>query len=171
MHWKHFPCRKMDGPIVNLEAFRGLQEHLHNNYQVRGLDLGSCSLHTVHNVYKAGLMASKWRLDILLSSVSRLFLDAPARREDFVAVTGQSLFPLKLCAHQWIENIPVIERVLLLWSDVREYVEVARSKEMILPNCASFQNLVDFCSDLLVVAKLKFALAFAVTHQPFLTNF
>lgn len=161
----------MDGPNVNLKALKGLQEHLHKNYQVRCLDLGSCSLHTVHNAYKAGLTASKWRLDVLLSSVSRLFLDAPARREDFVAVTGQSLFPLKFCAHRWIENVPVIERVLLLWSDVKEYVEVARSKEVNLPKCASFQNLVDFCCDPLVIAKLKFALAVAVALQPFLTLF
>lgn len=117
----------MNGPNVNLKAFKGLQEHLHKNYQVRCLDLGSCSLHTVHNAYKAGLTVSEWRLDVLLSSVSRLFLDAPARREDFVAVTGQSLFPLKFCAHRWIENVPIIERVQLLWSDVKEYVEVARS--------------------------------------------
>lgn len=62
----------MDGPNVNLKAFKGLQEHLHKNYQVKCLDLGSRSLHTVHNAYKAGLTASKWRLDILLSSVRRL---------------------------------------------------------------------------------------------------
>lgn len=153
----------MDGPNVNLKAFKGLQEHLHKKYQVRCLDLGSC--------IKAGLTASKWRLDVLLSSVSRLFLDAPARREDFVAVTGQSPFPLKFCAHRWIENVRVIEQVLLLWSDVKEYVEVARSKGVNLPKCASFQNLLDFCCDPLAIAKLKFALAVAVALQPFLTVF
>lgn len=48
---------------------------------------------------------------------------------------------------------------------------MARSKEVNLPKCASFQNLVDFCCDPLAIAKLKFALAVAVALQPFLTVF
>lgn len=36
----------MDGPNVNLKFFRGLQEHLQQNYQVQCVDLGTCGLHT-----------------------------------------------------------------------------------------------------------------------------
>lgn len=161
----------MDGPNVNLKAFRLVQEHLQQNYQVRCLDLGSCGLHTVHNAYKAGVAASKWGLDFLLSSLSTLFHDAPARREDFTTVTGQTLFPHKFVAHRWVENIPVIERALLLWLDLKKYLESARKKEVNLPKCASFQCLSDFCADSLVLAKLNFALGVAMILQPFLVEY
>lgn len=95
------PLRKivqvsMDGPNVNLKLFRSLQADLLENHQVQCVDLGTCGLHTVHNAYKAGNVASKSGLDVLLSSVCTLFDSSPARREDFQKVTGQSTFPLKL---------------------------------------------------------------------------
>ncbi|KAL3180412.1 hypothetical protein MRX96_008975 [Rhipicephalus microplus] len=49
----------MDGPNVNLKCFRGMQEYLQQNHQVQCLDLGTCGLHTIHNAYRAGVVASK----------------------------------------------------------------------------------------------------------------
>ncbi|XP_077545839.1 uncharacterized protein LOC144158676 [Haemaphysalis longicornis] len=161
----------MDGPNVNLKFFRGLQEYLQQNYQVQCVDLGTCGLHIVHNAFRAGLTASHWGLDTLLSSLSALFEDSPARREDFTAVTGQTTFPLKYVAHRWVENVPVMERALFLWSDVKKYIESARRKEVNLPKCASFQNLCNFSTDPLVPAMLHFALGVAKIATPFLTEY
>ncbi|XP_049270810.1 uncharacterized protein LOC125758087 [Rhipicephalus sanguineus] len=161
----------MDGPNVNLKFFRSFQKHLHENYQVNCLDLGTCGLHVVHNAYRAGVTASKWGLDILLSSLGVLFQDSPARREDFSMVTGKTMFPLRYVAHRWVENVPVIERALALWPDVAMYIESARRKEVNQPKCASFQNLHNFCGDPLIQAKLNFALAIALILKPFLTEY
>lgn len=68
----------MDGPNVNLKCFRGMQDYLQKNHQVQCLNLGTCGLHTIHNAYRAGVVASKWGLENLLSSLSAMFHDAPA---------------------------------------------------------------------------------------------
>lgn len=59
----------MNGPNVTLKLFRSLQADLLGNHQVQCVNLGTCGLHRVHNAYKAGAVASKWGLDVLLSSV------------------------------------------------------------------------------------------------------
>nr|XP_037269779.1 uncharacterized protein LOC119161427 [Rhipicephalus microplus] len=123
----------MDGPNVNLKCFRGMQEYLQQNHQVQCWDLGTCGLHTIHNAYRAGVLASKWGLENLLSSLSAIFHDAPARREDFSTVTGQVTFPLNFAPHRWVENVPVIERAITLWGDVQKYVACAKKKELNLP--------------------------------------
>ncbi|KAL3205778.1 hypothetical protein MRX96_052930 [Rhipicephalus microplus] len=110
----------MDGPNVNLKCFRGMQEYQQQNHQVQCLDLGTCGLHTIHNAYRAGGVASKWGLENLLSSLSAIFHDAPARREDFSTVTGQVTFPLNFASHRWVENVPVIERAITLCGDVQK---------------------------------------------------
>ncbi|KAH7980690.1 hypothetical protein HPB49_018257 [Dermacentor silvarum] len=68
----------MDGPNVSLKFFRNMQVHLQETHQVQCVDLGTCGLHTIHNAYRAGVGASKWGIDVLLSSLSALFQDSPA---------------------------------------------------------------------------------------------
>ncbi|KAM7298551.1 uncharacterized protein ISCGN_019145 [Ixodes scapularis] len=161
----------MDGPNVNLKFFRNMQVHLQEHHQVQCVDLGTCGLHTIHNAFRAGVVASKWGIDILLTSLSALFRDSPARREDFFTVTNQDTFPLHFVAHRWVENTLVIERALLLWNDVKKYVESARSKQESLPKCASFDNVYSFCRDPLLPAKLNFALRVAFILQLFLKDY
>ncbi|CAN7940621.1 unnamed protein product [Ixodes hexagonus] len=159
----------MDGPNVNLKFFKNFQAHLQQTYQVQCVDIGTCGLHTMHNDYRTGITASKWGIDCLLSSLSALFEGSPARREDFSTVTGQETFPPKFVAHRWLDNVPVIERALLLWCDIKKFIDAARSKEVNLPKCRSFQNSYEFCSDALLPAKLNFALGVAMALKPFLT--
>ncbi|XP_029845476.2 uncharacterized protein LOC115328421 [Ixodes scapularis] len=161
----------MDGPNVNLKFFKNFQVHLQEAYQVLCVDIGTCGLHTMHNAYRAGIAASRWGLHCLLSSLSALFESSPARREDFTTVTGQETSPLKFVPHRSVENVAVIERALSLWCDIKKFVEAARSKEVNLPKCGSFQNLVEFCSDSLVPAKLNFALGVAMALKPFLMEY
>ncbi|XP_077484032.1 uncharacterized protein LOC144094048 [Amblyomma americanum] len=161
----------MDGPNVNLKCFKNLQSHLQNNYQVQCLELGTCGLHTLHNAYRAGVGASKWCLDTLLSSLSGLFHDAPARRDDFASVTGQTTYPLNFVSHRWVENVPVIERAILSWPHVSKYVQCTRVKQVSLPKCIAFQRVCDACADPLTPAKLQFALGIAMIFKPFLTEY
>lgn len=142
----------MDGLNVNIKFFRNVQVHFQENHQVQCVHLGTCGPHTVHNAYKASVAASEWGIDVLLSSMSAPFHDSPARRDDFSTVTNQDKFPLSSVAHRWVENTAVIERALLLWYDLKKYVETARSKQVSLPKCASFENVHSFCRDSLTLA-------------------
>ena len=38
-----------------------------------------------------------------------LLRNSPARRDDFITVTGCILFPLKSCSTMWLEDVPVAE--------------------------------------------------------------
>lgn len=81
-----------------------MQVHLQENNQVQCVDLGMCGLRTLHNAYRAGVAASKWGIDILLTSLSALFQDSPARREGLSTGTIQDTFSLHFVAHQWVEK-------------------------------------------------------------------
>lgn len=119
-----FPMSKivqlsMDGPNVNWSLFHKFQQHMKNDFQVQCLDTGSCGLHTVHNAYKGGMHATGWPVDTYLSSLFSLFHDALARREGFVRENGNSVFPLPFVSHRWIENVPVLERALATWKQLK----------------------------------------------------
>lgn len=75
---------------------------------VKMLQTGSCGLHVLHNAFRAGCMASHFDLEEFLSRLYSLFEDCPARREDFIEVTGQNKFPLKFCAHRYYAQNPCI---------------------------------------------------------------
>ena len=94
----------MDGPSVNWKAYNQLHCELKDNFKSGLLHVGSCGLHTLHNAFKKGCAATKWQIDSFLSSAYYLFKDSPARREDYITVTGCNTFPLKFCSHRWLEN-------------------------------------------------------------------
>ena len=52
------------------------------------IDLGSCGLHTVHNAFKHGEKASDWQLKKLMSSMSKIYHEAPGRRADYKTVNN-----------------------------------------------------------------------------------
>ena len=62
-------------------------------------------------------MLPGWQVSSFLSSLYYLFKDAPARREDFVTISGSSLMPLKFVSHRWLEN----------WNGLKESVYWKRS--------------------------------------------
>lgn len=161
----------MDGPSVNWSFFRKFQKHLESRFQVKCLDIGSCGLHTVHNALKAGIKASNWGIDSFLSSLSYLFHNSPARREDYAEVTGKDIFPLNFVPCRWVENVPVLERAVEIWNVVGSYIEAAENKAVTLPKCTSFENLQHFRQDPLLLAKLHFTLNIALVFQPFLVEY
>ena len=55
---------------------------------------GSCSLHVVHERFEKGAKDPGWNLDNTLRSLWQYFHDTPARREDFIQITGRYLFLL-----------------------------------------------------------------------------
>lgn len=68
-----------------------------------------------------------------MSSLYWLFQDSPARREDFVSITGSSVFPKQFCSHRWVENVTVIERALEMWSDVKQRVASVKHEKAQTP--------------------------------------
>ena len=54
----------------------------------------------------------------ILKGLYTLFNDTPARRSDYIDVTGSNLFPKSFCATRWIEDSDAAERAVEIWDDI-----------------------------------------------------
>lgn len=94
------------------------------------LELGSCSLHTVHGALPSRLQKSGWELDRLLQALFYLFDRAPARQEDYTVNTKSQVFSLQFCSTGWFEDMSVAERAIGIWPDVVKYVTEMQMKKI-----------------------------------------
>ncbi|KAH6935107.1 hypothetical protein HPB50_003423 [Hyalomma asiaticum] len=161
----------MDGPNVNFKFLRSLKEELRESDESHILDIGSCGLHVINGAYKAGHVASGWDLVSFLRSTYNLFKCVPARRADFVSLTGCSKFPMKFCAVRWPENSTVICRALEILPHLIVFVQQCKEKAHKRPTCSSYKVVEEAVSDELLSAKLAFALSIAEELEPFLREF
>jgi hypothetical protein len=114
------------------------------------------------------------------------FKDSPARRTSFLAVVGDSLFPLKFCQCRWIENSPVAERALALWPNITKYINAheegtistvggsfLQEKQQKLKRLANkwFEVLESAVKDPLFVTKLHFYKCISDEIKPFLCRY
>lgn len=88
----------MDGPNVNLKFFEMLQEEHGELYGGKQLAVvGTCGLHTVHNVLKYGF--SSWQIEKILRALHTLFLNVPACLNEILIINV--LFTFVSNGHYW----------------------------------------------------------------------
>ena len=79
------------------------------------IELGSCSIHIVHNTFADGLGQFGKEIDQLCVDLHSLFKYSAARREDFRKVqTELELVPANLCRLTFLAYIHVVSGLLLL---------------------------------------------------------
>ena len=161
----------MDGPNVNQKVFKDLSGLVQEQVNHILLNIGSCGLHTIHNSFKSGAEASGWEIIDVLSSLYYLFKETPARREDFLTITGNSKLPLKFCGHRWLENVPAAERAIEIWPHILLYFDAIKKGKVDQPSCKSFKTLVAREKDNLLLAKLHCFVFIAKIMRPFLIRF
>ena len=160
----------MDGPNVNWKFYRDLFQERRGEELTDLLNIGSCGLHVVHGLFQRGAKQSGWNLANILRSLWQVFHVVPARREDFIQITGSDVFPLQFCQHRWVEDIKVADRALQIWPHVDKYVKTV-AKEGRAPTSVSFFTLISACDDVLIQTKLQFFVSVAKPMQEFLTKF
>ena len=111
------------------------------------LNISSCGLHIVHGGLQKGVNESGWKLGHLMRSLWQLFHDTPARHEDFVKLTGSTVFPLKLCPHRWVKDVVVAARVHQMWPNIKKYVSSFRATPKQAPQTASYATIKEACED------------------------
>jgi len=104
----------MDPSNVNI-----MDDEISSMYNTNLLDVGTCGLHVINGAFKDGSVKSQWPIQNLLLSLYRLFKDTPARRDNFISVTASEKLPLKFCAHRWLGNVSVAERVVEIWPHIK----------------------------------------------------
>ncbi|XP_043468991.1 uncharacterized protein LOC122503272 [Leptopilina heterotoma] len=161
----------MDGPHVNWKLIRLFNSELRlPPDSPKLLELGSCGLHGVNGAFKTGIKKTEWNLDAFLRASYNLFKQVPARRGDFVKITGCKEFPLKFCQVRWTENSKVARRIENILPHLIKYVDHAKSTKK-EPTCNSFTIVADALTDKLLPAKLSFFRSLAEDLEPFLTEF
>ena len=134
--------------------------------------MGSCSLHVVHGAFHSGMLKTSWGIDSVLKALHNLFSESPAKREDFIKMTGTETFPLPFCGHRWLENKQVAERALEIWPHITTYIrETLKKPKSQVPTSNSFKTVNSAIQDPLLRAKLAFFASTAGLMQPYLQVF
>ena len=85
----------MDGPNINWEVLRKLDDTLVEDGHNKMLNIGSCAQHVIHGAFQIGSSKTEWQLNKIMKVMFSLFQDFPARRDVFKSVTGTDIFPLR----------------------------------------------------------------------------
>lgn len=148
----------MDGPAVNWKLLRIFQEDKSQEDPdaPKMINLGSCGLHVLHGSFQDGERETGCKVGDVLRSLWQMFHDSPARRADFIEVTKTTTFPLKFCAHRWVEDLAVAEWAVEVWPAVQQYIsshqKLPKSK---VPSSASYCTVKGGTADPLFQAKLQ----------------
>ena len=101
-----------------------------------------------------------WDIESFLYAAYTLFKNTPARREDYIEVAKTSTFPLKFVSHRWLENGPVIERIIGLVPALKLYVNAVDQGKFKSPGTHSYNVVRLALKDKLLVVKLYFLQSF-----------
>ena len=72
-----------DGPNVNLAFLDLLNEHRSDNELSGLINIGTYSLHIIHNSIKHGENSSGWKINKLLQSMYKIFEEPPKRCKNY----------------------------------------------------------------------------------------
>ena len=86
------------------------------------IDLGSCTIHTVHNAFGKGIEQYGLEIDLLCENLCTLFQHSAARCEDYVGVQIEMEMEIhNFQQHievRWLSMGPSIKRVLEQWDAI-----------------------------------------------------
>ena len=87
----------MDRPNVNLKFYKEFSRLYKEENCHCLIDIGTCSLHTMHNSFRTGVEATGWNVKKVLKGDFHLLHNSPACPEDYESQTGSTTYPFKFC--------------------------------------------------------------------------
>ena len=75
-------------PNVNLEFLNLVHENRKDDLLDPLIDIGTCSLHTLHRSFQTGEKATDSNIKKLISSMNKIFDESPSRRADYERLTA-----------------------------------------------------------------------------------
>ena len=135
-----------DGPNVNKTIFQKMDELIrHDNPAFTGLvDLGSCSIHTIHNAFGKGLEQCGKEIEQLCMDLHALFKYSAARCEDFREVQIEMDLDLtnflQYTVVRWLSIGPAVKRILEQWVAVTQFVSDLAKDPKKLPRSINFKR-------------------------------
>lgn len=162
----------MDGPSTNWNVLDLIDNERAAGNLPRTINIGSCSLHILHGAFQTGFTNVEWLISVILRAMFKLFDESPARRDIYLNQGSSELFPLKFSATRWIEDKPVAERALEVWSSVtatiKHWKSLCKSSQ---PKNRSYETLLEHHKNRLIPARFAFFSFIAGILKPFLVIF
>ena len=75
--------KMMDGPATNWKFLSLLVADRDLEQLPKLVNIGSCSLHTIHGAFKTGAESTNWNVKATLKGAFQFLHDTPARRDDY----------------------------------------------------------------------------------------
>ena len=94
----------VDGPSVNRAFLKEIEKHREQEELPQLINIGSCCLHIIRGAFQTGATTTCWNIKGTLKAIYKLLHDSPARRANYISVTGSTLFPFSFCATRWVED-------------------------------------------------------------------
>ena len=118
-------------------------------------------------------METDWEVSKVLHAMWRIFDESPARRDIYISETGCDIFPLHFYKTRWVGDKPVAARGILIWENMVQVVKYwfSLSKSKRPRNNKSFDTLVKYHTDKLIIRKLHFFKYIASILKQFLHRF
>ena len=114
----------MDGPKVSLKFYKEVEAKCTEIFYHPLVDMGTCSLHSVHGAVKSSVESTSWGIKDILKGGFNLLHYLPARREDFQVVTKSDVYPLYFCATQWVKSKCVADRMAEVWPNIKKIIGI-----------------------------------------------
>ena len=94
----------MDGPIVNWCFYDEVVKNSEEMEPHQLINIGSCGLHIIHGLFKSGIEVTDWNIRATTKGAFQILLDSPARRADYISVSGANTSPLFVFATKWMDG-------------------------------------------------------------------
>ena len=147
----------MDGPSVHIKFLNKFKVKREENAFHSIIDIGSCSLHTVHGSVKTAFDKSNMKIKETLKGGFQFDSNSPARHKDYESVSGSTTYRLYYCAIRWVENKLVAKRMFEVWPNLKKlinfWISLPKSKQL---KCKSHKNVCDAMQDPFMISKLTF---------------
>lgn len=165
-----------DGNNVNKKVARLFNEEL-LEIRAKGLvDIGTCSIHTVHNAYLKSLECLGDYCSQLLIDIFYYFDGWPSRYEEFGKMQHDLKLPirkfLKHSSTRWLTFGPAAELLLEQWDAVVKcFLKFIPSSKSDTMRSNSYKKIVSSLKVLIIKVKLLFAISLAEFYTKFTEKF
>ena len=108
----------MDGQSNSWKFLEMLQKDRIEKEQHKLTNIRSCILHIIHSAFKTRTESSRWNIKAIFKGVFAILHDTSAKREDYIAITGEERFPLLFCATRCVDNAIAADRLIEIWDSI-----------------------------------------------------
>lgn len=138
------------------------------------VDIGTCSLHKVHNCFAKALGELPLDIDEFCVDLFAFFKHSAARREDLQTLQSflecEELFLLRHVNFRWLTLGPIVERILLIYESLLEYflnfLPKQKNSFSMLQNNSRYKRIVSNLKRKETLVFLQFVVALTPNCRP-----